>query len=107
MVLVAIIVLLAAFIVPKALNGVSIYKRDLCLHNLRLIDAAKQQWALETNQPETAMPTVAALRYYIKDMDTKVVCPLDRDRSFITSYGINTMDKTPGCRMDPENHELP
>lgn len=36
-----------------------------CINNLRQIDAAKQQWALENNRTEESTPTDAELKVYI------------------------------------------
>ena len=39
---------------------------NACINNLRQIDAAKQQWALENNKTAEATPTEADLKIYIK-----------------------------------------
>src|SRR5882757_3786424 len=40
--------------------------RNACLNNLRQIDAAKNQWALENNKTITAVPTATDIAAYIK-----------------------------------------
>lgn len=53
-------------------GGVSIQAGDkkmndmnACINTLQMIDAAKQQWALEFQKPATAMPTWDDIRPYI------------------------------------------
>jgi hypothetical protein len=38
---------------------------SLCINNLRLIDSAKQQWALENNKKSTDTPTMEDLKPYL------------------------------------------
>jgi hypothetical protein len=40
-------------------------KLGICINNLRQIDGAKLQWALETKQPSNAIPVVADLAPYL------------------------------------------
>jgi Tfp pilus assembly protein FimV len=41
-------------------------KATACLNNLRQLDGAKQQWALEHSKPANSVPTEADLRPYLK-----------------------------------------
>ena len=54
MIVVAIIGLLAAIAIPNFLKARATSQQNACINNLRQIDAAKQQWALETGQAPTA-----------------------------------------------------
>ena len=47
---------------------------NACISNLRMIDGAKQQWALENKKPASAMPTAADLSPYMRS-NTLPVCP--------------------------------
>ena len=40
---------------------------NACINNLRMLDAAKQQWALEKNKTATDVPTAQDLLPYFKD----------------------------------------
>jgi prepilin-type N-terminal cleavage/methylation domain-containing protein len=61
MVVVAIIGLLAALAVPSFVKARQRSAQTGCINNLRQIDSAKAQWALETKQGASALPTDADL----------------------------------------------
>ena len=50
MIVVAIIGLLAAIAIPNFVRARTTAQMNACINNLRQIDSAKQQWALETRQ---------------------------------------------------------
>ena len=78
--------------------GLTIVHRNTCINNLRLIDGAKQQWALEKNAPGDAVPTARDLLPYLKD-GLFPACP---DGG---TYSINTVDAIPTCTVT--GHVLP
>ena len=65
MIVVAIIGLLAAVAVPNFVKARTTSQTNACINNLRQIDGAKQQWALETKQPSTATPNSANVGAYL------------------------------------------
>ncbi len=65
-------------------------ERNACINNLREIDAAKQQWALEKNKTQDAIPTAQDLLPYFKD-GTFPVCPSGG------TYAINAVGELPTC----------
>ena len=50
MIVVAIIGLLAAIAIPNFVKARTTAQKNACINNLRQIDGAKEQWALETKQ---------------------------------------------------------
>jgi hypothetical protein len=72
--------------------GLAIIHRNTCINNLREIDAAKQQWALEKNATLDAMPTVKNLLPYLKN-GVFPVCP---DGG---TYSINSVEELPTCSV--------
>jgi len=66
MIVVAIIALLATIAVPNFLRVRKRSQATRILEELRLIEGAKDQWALERNQLGTAVPTVADLKDFVK-----------------------------------------
>src|SRR5258705_5914397 len=65
MIVVAIIGLLAVIAIPNFVRARTTAQLNACINNLRQIDGAKQQWALETKQIGSATPTDAELRTYL------------------------------------------
>jgi small-conductance mechanosensitive channel len=73
-------------------------ERNACINNLRQIDAAKQQWALEKNKTADAVPTAQDLLPYFKD-GVFPVCPSGG------TYAINAVGEVPTCSIP--GHVLP
>ena len=90
MIVVAIIGLLAAIAVPNFTQARTNARTSACVNNLRLIDGAKQQWALETNAAEDAEPDEADVTPYLKN-STMPACPADGD------YVLNAVNAVPTC----------
>jgi prepilin-type N-terminal cleavage/methylation domain-containing protein len=68
MIVVAIIALLAAIAVPSFINARTKSMQSSCQNNLRLIDGAMQQYALDySNTVATAMSQLVGTNGYIKD----------------------------------------
>ena len=53
MIVVAIIGLLAAIAIPNFVKARTTSQTNACINNLRQIDGAKQQWALENRKVDT------------------------------------------------------
>ena len=105
MIVVAIIGLLAAIAIPNFLRARSTAQQNACVNNLRQVDAAIQQWALEKGQASTA--TVAADGSGIQPYlgrgtgGALPLCPLDTAKGFTTSYGVTTVAVAPTCKIQP------
>src|SRR5271168_956910 len=65
MIVVAIIGLLAAIAIPNFVRARTTSQMNACINNLRLIDSAKQQWALEQRQTSTATMSGTDLQPYL------------------------------------------
>jgi len=67
MIVVAIIGLLAAIAIPNFIKARATSQANACINNLRQIDSAINQWAMETSQPGGApIPSVSTVSAYIK-----------------------------------------
>ena len=98
MIVVLIIGILLAIAVPNFLKARETSRNKTCVANLRQIEAAKEQWAMETNQPSTATPTAGNLSPdYIKG--AMPGCPSSG------TYAINNMTSNPTCTV--AGHALP
>ena len=71
---------------------------NTCINNLRQIDAAKQQWALENSKTDDDIPTALELLPYFRD-DVFPVCPAGG------TYTINAVGVLPTCSIP--GHVLP
>jgi len=106
MIVVSIIGLLAAIAIPNFVKARDTARTNTCIANLKQIDSAKQQWALETKQPSTATPVstdLIGVTLYIKNAPT---CPIDTAKTFATSYTIGGVSANPSCQKDSTNHTL-
>src|ERR1700743_1581596 len=101
MIVVAIIGLLAAIAIPNFVRARATSQQNACINNLRLIDAAQQQWALEKGKAANATPTLDAdgttgLQPYLGRGATGEIpyCPLDGGHTG-TDYTVNTVAVPP------------
>ena len=72
MIVVAIIGLLAAIAIPNFIKARTTSQMNACINNLRQIDGAEQQWALETKQAAAAVPAYTDISSYMRN---SVICP--------------------------------
>ena len=110
MIVVAIIGLLAAIAIPNFVRARTTSQMNACINNLRQIDGAKQQWALETKQLSTATPVDADIGPFLGRAASTagVVCPSGGSAAtFATSYTINTLATAPACQILAATHVLP
>ena len=97
MIVVAIIGLLAAIAIPNFVKARTTAQKNACINNLRQIDGAKEQWALEAKIAPGAAADVNAINQYIKGGTPK--CPASGNYT----YGV--VDTPPTC--DVTGHVLP
>jgi prepilin-type N-terminal cleavage/methylation domain-containing protein len=102
MIVVAIIGLLASIAVPNFVKARTTAQMNACISNLRQIDGAIQQWALDTKQGDTAAVTPADILPYLKN---SVVCP-SGGKTFADSYTITTVSAGPTCLKQPSTHKI-
>ena len=101
MIVVAIIGLLAAIAIPNFVKARKTAQKNACINNLRQIDGAKEQWALENKATTGAVPTEGDLYGTDKYIKTPPVCPGGG------TYSINNMATKPTCSLGPtEDHTL-
>ncbi len=96
---IALIGMLAAIAVPNFVRARDTAQRNACINNLRMIDGAKQAWALESKQELGSLPTGANLSPYLKSGFDVLRCPRGGD------YEINPTDLKPSCSIP--NHQSP
>jgi prepilin-type N-terminal cleavage/methylation domain-containing protein len=102
MIVVAIIGLLASIAIPNFVKARTTAQMNACISNLRQIDGAIQQWALDTKQGDAANVTAADVLPYLKNA---VVCP-SGGKTFADSYSVSTVQARPACLKLPSTHKL-
>jgi len=111
MIVVAIIGMLAAIAIPNLTKARTTAQMNACIQNLRQIEAAKQQWALETGQKPSATPTSGNIQTYLGRGNSgslaSCYCPQDSSKSFSTSYSIGNLNTVPTCQINAATHILP
>ncbi|MGH7941565.1 MAG: hypothetical protein ACREFR_10900 [Limisphaerales bacterium] len=87
---------LAAIAVPNFVKARETAQRNACINNLRMIEGAKREWALENSKTNGAIPTKQDLIPFIGRWP---VCPSGG------TYSINPVGKPPTCSIP--GHKLP
>ena len=125
MIVVAIIGLLAAMAIPNFVRARTKSQQNACINNLRQIDGAIQQWALETKQSATApiLPDGSQIQPYLGrgNLGTLPTCPaagvnplfgsiipinldtINTLSDFSRSYLVSQVSIPPICLIKPFN----
>jgi prepilin-type N-terminal cleavage/methylation domain-containing protein len=99
MIVVAIIGLLAAIAIPNFIKARTTSQTNACINNLRQIDAAIQQYALENNLSAGAAVTLVEVGPYLgrgnagATINTTFKCPAGG------TYAVTTDSATPTCSI--------
>ena len=91
------VAMVAALALPAASKGRQSAQRAACLNNLRQLDIAKEQWAIDKDKRSGDVPTAADLQPYLKN---PLVCPLGG------RYIIGPVGRPPRCSL-PEHSLAP
>ena len=109
MIVVAIIGLLAGIAIPNFIKARETARKNTCINNLRLIDSAIQQWALENNKNGSDPVALASLTVYLNRGGTGAVngtgpgavkCPSGG------TYEVGNVDAKPTCTKTDLGHAL-
>src|SRR5438445_10853772 len=98
MIVVAIIGLLAAIAIPNFVKARGTAQKNACINNLRQIDGAKEQWALENKKSSGATTDNTAVNTYIKGGAPS--CPGGG------TYTYANVDSSPTCSLSASGHSL-
>jgi prepilin-type N-terminal cleavage/methylation domain-containing protein len=108
MIVVAIIGVLAAIAIPNLVRSRTSSQTNTCIDNLRMLDASKQQWALEHGAVATTIPQATDVQPYVgRGVGELPVCPVDPQQTFETSYVLMNCETSPDCIVLPSSHVLP
>lgn len=104
MIVVAIIGLLAAIAIPNFIRARTKSQQNACINNLRQIDGAVQQWALENKQQATDSPASdgSDIQPYLGrgTAGSLPLCPAG-GTTFADSYTLATVSDAPVCKKVP------
>src|SRR2546422_11017071 len=103
MIVVEIIGLLASIAIPNFIKARTTSQQNACINNLRQIDGAIQQWALENNKTTSATVAYSDISAYLKN---SVICP-SGGTTFANSYTIVNVATKPVCQKVAATHALP
>ena len=96
MIVVAIIGLLAAIGIPNFVKARETSQTNACINNLRIIDQAKQEWALELGQAAGATPSSGQLTPYMgHSVNSMPFCPISGAAG--PAYNIQSLTNAPTC----------
>ena len=92
MIAVAIVVLLASIAIPNFLRARKRSQASRCLEDLRMLDAAVDQYAIETNKQTGFNPAIGDLKNYLK---AGTILYNTGSDLFGNTYGPFTVDSIP------------
>jgi prepilin-type N-terminal cleavage/methylation domain-containing protein len=104
MIVVLIIGILMAIAVPNFIRARESSRRNSCIANLKQIDSAKEQWAMDNKQATGAACQMSDLApTYLKGAATGPTCPGGG------TYTVNVVGTNPACSLSgaPDLHVLP
>jgi prepilin-type N-terminal cleavage/methylation domain-containing protein len=109
MIVVAIIGLLAAIAIPNFIRARTKSQQNACINNLRQIDGAIQQWALETKQSATAAVTMDDVAPYMGrgTAGAQPSCPSAATGSTNDSYTLDDVATAPVCAIMGTDADTP
>ena len=93
MIVVAIIGLLAAIAIPNFVKARATAQKNTCIANMKQIEGAKQQWAMEKGKTDSAVPSGAldgdlfGAALYIKSIPK---CPIGNAAYTMTAVSVLT-----------------
>jgi prepilin-type N-terminal cleavage/methylation domain-containing protein len=105
MIVVAILAVLTSVALPNYIKSGKTSARNVCVSNLKQIDSAIEQWAIDNNIPAGSYPSASqedAIYGYIDSGIPK--CPSGGE---YTIYKVNMPAQVRCSREEDEDHKLP
>lgn len=104
MIVVTIIVVIFAIAFPNYIKSGRISAKNVCINNLKQIDSAVEQWALENNIRPGLIPDAA--------QEEEIYAYIQGDRPICPSKGTYTFGEVGSkpqvrCSREDEGHKLP
>jgi prepilin-type N-terminal cleavage/methylation domain-containing protein len=93
MIVVATIGILASVAIPNYVRARGASQENACINNLRQLDSAVQQWALENKKAPTEAASLADATPYLKN---SISCPAG-GTTITDSYSVASAQEAPTC----------
>ena len=90
--------IMMAIAIPNFVHAREAAQANACINNLRMIEGAKNEWALENNKKAGDMPTQADLTHFLKNGQFPT-CPVGG------TYTVGSVGELPTCSKP--GHRLP
>ena len=106
MIVVAIIGLLAAIAIPNFVKARTTSQTNACINNLRQMDGAAQQWALENKAQSSSAVGTSDVTPYIRLTSAGILPPCPGGGTYAASWTVSTH---PACSLSTATpaHALP
>ena len=91
--LIPVIGLMSAIAIPNFVKARQTAQMNACVNHLRLIDSAKQQWALEKGKDSATTPTQDDIMPYLGGDQIMPTCPAGG------IYQLNAVNQVPTCTI--------
>jgi len=85
--------MMLAIAIPNFVKARAAAQTNVCISNLRQIQGAKQQWALENKKANTDSPSAEDLNSYLNAGFRSLTCPAGG------TYTINSIDQDASCSL--------
>ena len=99
MIVVAVIGVLVAIALPNFIKSRNSARVKACMRNLRVMDGAKAQWALDERKTTTAVPLTTEIAPYLHDQRIPE-CPANG------TYRMRSLTRYPACTLSSQGHTL-
>jgi hypothetical protein len=93
--------LLAAVCVPNFIRARSTPAKNACYNNLRQIEGAKEQWAMENKKTTNDIPSDGDLFGTDRYINSKPGCPASG------TYSLGKVGERPTCSIGGPQHSFP
>lgn len=98
--------MLAAIAVPSFMKARTNAGKSACMNNLRLIDAAKENYAIDHGGTNGMALTWDNVAVYMKDVTNRCSCPsAPAGKRSLNNYRMGRIGEDPKCLVDP-SHSL-
>lgn len=92
--------MMAAIAVPNFVKAKQTAQMNACINHLRMIEGAKEMWALQKKRDANELPTESDIIPFLNKEGHMLVCPANG------TYSINIMGTPPTCSIPTHRYPL-